>query len=56
MSYADALMKRLLDALHLPFSLSMNSGSVVLTASISIGGKLTFSIRPISSAFSMFDC
>ena len=56
MSYAAALMRRLLDALQLLFSLRMTIGSVLLNYSISMGSILAFAIRPISSDFYLFDC
>ena len=55
-SYASALMRRFLDSIHLPLSLRMTIGSVVLTSYISMGAIIAFSVRPISSAFYLFCC
>ena len=49
MSYAAALMRRFLDALHLPLSLRINIGSFVWTSSVSIDAIMAFAIHPISS-------
>ena len=54
-SYAVSLMLKLLDNLPLPFSFSINIGSVVLTYYISIGAILAFDLHPISSPFSLFE-
>ena len=54
-SYSASLVRRFLENIHLLFYLIMTIGSVVLTSSIYIVAILAFDIRPISSAFSLFD-